>query len=235
MINIFYRLVRNFSLFFTNFIPLKDKRRKSRFYFENFRYKSKYYAFEDNGKFPQYLSVLAIAKNEAPYLKEWIEYHRALGVEKFYIYDNNSSDNTFEILKPYILGSNIGSATQYSQNFSPNGLQKFLNSVETPKMQGDLSNLLALKALANNSCGASQEVKSAAVGDFDKNLRPARPLDSKSLLPFTARKGFLKKSGGGGGEQARRRYSQQLKTQNILKKKYSILANKNLYIIICKI
>ncbi|KIC71464.1 hypothetical protein DB44_DM00010, partial [Candidatus Protochlamydia amoebophila] len=29
------------------------------------------------------LSVCAIFKNEAPYLKEWIEYHRLIGVKHF--------------------------------------------------------------------------------------------------------------------------------------------------------
>lgn len=49
-----------------------------------------------------YLAVCAIAKNEGPYFKEWIEWHRKQGVEKFYIYDNESTDCTKEVLKPYI-------------------------------------------------------------------------------------------------------------------------------------
>lgn len=49
-----------------------------------------------------YLAVCAIAKNEGPYFKEWIEWHRKMGVEKFYIYDNESSDCTREELAPYI-------------------------------------------------------------------------------------------------------------------------------------
>ena len=49
-----------------------------------------------------YLAVCTIAKNEGPYFREWVEWHRALGVEKFYIYDNESTDNTKEILAPYI-------------------------------------------------------------------------------------------------------------------------------------
>ncbi len=49
-----------------------------------------------------YLAVCAIAKNEGPYFSEWIEWHRRLGVEKFYIYDNESTDGTKEILKPFI-------------------------------------------------------------------------------------------------------------------------------------
>lgn len=49
-----------------------------------------------------YLAVCAIAKNEGPYLKEWIDWHLSKGVQKFYLYDNESTDNTREVLQPYI-------------------------------------------------------------------------------------------------------------------------------------
>ena len=49
-----------------------------------------------------YLSIVAVLKNEAPYLKEWIEYHKMVGVERFYLYDNESEDNVKDILQPYI-------------------------------------------------------------------------------------------------------------------------------------
>lgn len=49
-----------------------------------------------------YLAVCAIAKNEGPYFKEWIEWHRRMGVEKFYIYDNESTDDTRQVLESYI-------------------------------------------------------------------------------------------------------------------------------------
>ena len=49
-----------------------------------------------------YLSITAILKNEAPYIKEWIEYHKMLGVERFYLYDNESEDNLQDVLQPYI-------------------------------------------------------------------------------------------------------------------------------------
>ena len=49
-----------------------------------------------------YLVVCAIAKDEGPYFKEWIDWHRKMGVEKFYIYDNESSDETREVLQPYV-------------------------------------------------------------------------------------------------------------------------------------
>ena len=48
------------------------------------------------------LAVVAIMKNEAPYVKEWLDYHIAAGVDHFYIYDNDSPDNFKEVLQPYI-------------------------------------------------------------------------------------------------------------------------------------
>ena len=38
--------------------------------------------------------IVAIAKNEEPYLKEWVEYHFALGFDKIIICDNNDVGNT---------------------------------------------------------------------------------------------------------------------------------------------
>lgn len=58
-------------------------------------------SFEDE------LAIVAIIKNESPYLKEWIEYHRALGIKRFYLYDNESSDSTKEILAPYIKNNEV--------------------------------------------------------------------------------------------------------------------------------
>lgn len=61
------------------------------------------YKVTQNHTVPRYyLAVCAIAKNEGPYFKEWIEWHHRQGVEKFYIYDNESTDETKEVLAPYI-------------------------------------------------------------------------------------------------------------------------------------
>ena len=49
-----------------------------------------------------YLSVACIIKNEGQYIKEWLDVHIAAGVERFYIFDNESTDNILEILKEYI-------------------------------------------------------------------------------------------------------------------------------------
>lgn len=43
-----------------------------------------------------------IFNNEANFLREWIEYHRLVGVEHFWLYSNNSTDHYKEVLKPYI-------------------------------------------------------------------------------------------------------------------------------------
>lgn len=49
-----------------------------------------------------FLAICAIIKNEGPYLREWIEFHRLVGVQRFYLYLNDCSDNTFEVLRPYL-------------------------------------------------------------------------------------------------------------------------------------
>jgi hypothetical protein len=49
-----------------------------------------------------YLSACAVYRNEAPYLAEWIEFHRLVGVEHFFLYDNRSTDDHLEVLAPYL-------------------------------------------------------------------------------------------------------------------------------------
>lgn len=53
-------------------------------------------------KFKYYLSAAICIKDEGSYMQEWVEYHLLQGVEHFYIYNNNGTDNTREILDPYI-------------------------------------------------------------------------------------------------------------------------------------
>jgi hypothetical protein len=57
----------------------------------------------NSASFKKYnLSVCALFKNEAKYLREWIEYHRVVGVDHFYLYDNGSTDCFRDVLKSYI-------------------------------------------------------------------------------------------------------------------------------------
>ena len=53
------------------------------------------------------ISIVAIVKNEELYIKEWIEYHKLIGINKFYIYDNESTDNTKKILEKYINNGDV--------------------------------------------------------------------------------------------------------------------------------
>ena len=48
------------------------------------------------------VAVCAIFKNEAPYLKEWIEFNHIVGVDHFFLYNNNSEDDYEEIVEPYV-------------------------------------------------------------------------------------------------------------------------------------
>jgi hypothetical protein len=49
-----------------------------------------------------YLAVGANYRDEGPYLREWIEFHLLVGVEKFFLNDNLSVDDHLEVLAPYI-------------------------------------------------------------------------------------------------------------------------------------
>jgi hypothetical protein len=48
------------------------------------------------------VSICSVFKNEDRYLKEWVEYHRLIGVDHFYLYNNVSRDRSAEVLQPYI-------------------------------------------------------------------------------------------------------------------------------------
>ncbi|MDR2695549.1 MAG: glycosyltransferase family 92 protein [Deltaproteobacteria bacterium] len=53
----------------------------------------------------KYLGLCAIAKDEDPFLEEWICHHALLGVEAFIIYDNGSAYPVRERLRPFMNGS----------------------------------------------------------------------------------------------------------------------------------
>ena len=56
----------------------------------------------DKNLFMYDLAIVSIMKNEGHYVKEWLDYHLAAGVDHFYIYDHESTDNFTEVLQPYI-------------------------------------------------------------------------------------------------------------------------------------
>jgi hypothetical protein len=67
-----------------------------------------FWTSDDDGRRPRkrspeyYLAACAIYRDEAPYLAEWVEFHRMVGFEQLYLYNNLSSDDHLEVLEPYI-------------------------------------------------------------------------------------------------------------------------------------
>lgn len=48
------------------------------------------------------LAVAAIFQEETPYIKEWIEFYRLMGVEHFYLFNHLNTDNFLSVLIPYM-------------------------------------------------------------------------------------------------------------------------------------
>ena len=48
------------------------------------------------------MAICAIFQDEGEFIKEWIEYHRLVGVSHFYLYNNLSVDQYWAVLKPYV-------------------------------------------------------------------------------------------------------------------------------------
>jgi Glycosyltransferase family 92 len=49
-----------------------------------------------------YLSVCSLFRDDADYLPEWLAFHTLVGVERFFLYDNGSTDAFREVLAPYV-------------------------------------------------------------------------------------------------------------------------------------
>lgn len=62
----------------------------------------KLFGNKDDRRLRYKTAICLIFKDEAPFLQEWIEYHHLIGIEHFYLYNNNSTDNYEEVLQPYI-------------------------------------------------------------------------------------------------------------------------------------
>ncbi|MCZ6812724.1 MAG: glycosyltransferase family 92 protein [Alphaproteobacteria bacterium] len=67
-----------------------------------------------------YLSVCAIFRNEAYYLREWIEFHRIVGVDHFFLYNNFSDDSFVEVLRGF--DSNVVSPLNCPVSMGTGGL-----------------------------------------------------------------------------------------------------------------
>ena len=48
------------------------------------------------------IAICAIFREEAPFLADWIAFHRHVGVTKFFLYNNFSTDNFRDVLAPFV-------------------------------------------------------------------------------------------------------------------------------------
>lgn len=53
------------------------------------------------------LAICAVFKNEAPFLLEWIAYHRAIGFDGFVLYDNDSTDGGADLVRRSAVGGMV--------------------------------------------------------------------------------------------------------------------------------
>src|SRR5688572_26757909 len=56
---------------------------------------------------PDGLAIGAMIKNAGRYLREWIEFHLLQGVRRFYLYDDGSTDDSLQVLAPYVADGRV--------------------------------------------------------------------------------------------------------------------------------
>jgi hypothetical protein len=67
-----------------------------------------------------YFAICAMYRDEAPYLREWVEFHRLVGAERFFLYNNRSIDAHREVLAPYIADGTVV-LYEWPEPILPNG------------------------------------------------------------------------------------------------------------------
>ncbi len=53
------------------------------------------------------VAICAIFREEAPFLADWIAFHRHVGVSKFFLYNNFSTDNFREVVAPFVKDGSV--------------------------------------------------------------------------------------------------------------------------------
>jgi hypothetical protein len=73
------------------------------------------------------VAIVTCVKNEARYISEWIEFHRAVGVVHFYLYDDGCDDGTIEIAQG-LLDPSMLTVTPWTGRMIDTPTQNLLNS-----------------------------------------------------------------------------------------------------------
>ncbi|KAL6745533.1 hypothetical protein V8C86DRAFT_2975436 [Haematococcus lacustris] len=83
----------------------------------------------------QYSAICVVAKDENMYVREWLTYHRCLGVDKVYLYDHNSTLPLRQGIEDLIASGYVqyipytGSHVRYTHGFSSD-LQRFQTTIQ---------------------------------------------------------------------------------------------------------
>jgi len=66
--------------------------------------------------YEHHLAVAMVFQDCARFLAEWIEFHRLMGVEKFHLYNNASTDDCQRVLAPYV-ASGLVELLEWGESF----------------------------------------------------------------------------------------------------------------------
>lgn len=127
------------------------------------------------------LAICAMFKNEAPWLKEWLAYHhKVLGVEHFYLYNNDSTDDYKDILGPFI-DEGIVDLIDWSSADPGHALEgPFMDGPWIPMQIGAYNDCLKKRALG--------KAKWVAMIDIDEFIVPVKGVESFYALLHQAEK-----------------------------------------------
>ncbi|MBA4750056.1 MAG: glycosyltransferase family 92 protein [Alphaproteobacteria bacterium] len=112
-----------------------------------------------------YLTLVAVFRNEAPYLKEWIEFYRLQGVEHFYLYNHLSKDSYKEVLSRYM----------------EEGIVELHEVISEPQTLKEWHNL-QISVYEETAKRAAQDIEWLIVVDTDEFLYPTQALSLKAAL-----------------------------------------------------
>ena len=59
------------------------------------------------GSYERFFTMCTMVRNEAKYVREWVEFHSLLGVDKFVLFDNDSADSLLDALEGTIANVSI--------------------------------------------------------------------------------------------------------------------------------
>ena len=101
----------------------KSQLKKKRYLNSHPEVKKQIKKIKSSGMKKVFLSVACIIKNEGPYIREWIDFHIAAGVDRFFIFDNESDDDTYNTLMTYIDSGKVIYISLTKKNISQKILQ----------------------------------------------------------------------------------------------------------------